>query len=66
MNGGETYVCRFCGKTFARQYKVKNPSWKPGWLPRKVYGTEQLMRLHAKNNFRRHEATCRLRKEPKP
>ena len=50
------HECPHCGRKFPIQYRVKNPgiaSWQG-----KEYGTCQLMRVHALNNFRKHVKAC--------
>jgi hypothetical protein len=57
--GESKFTCPICAREFPTQYKVKNPRSR-GWHNRdKVYGTAQLMRLHAVNNFRKHVEACR-------
>lgn len=53
MSREKAYTCKVCHKVFPAQYEVKNPG-----RSRKEYGTKQLMRLHASNNFARHERAC--------
>jgi len=47
------YSCCHCLRAFPLEYAVKNPRAE------KPRGTDQLMRLHAWNNFRRHVFVCR-------
>ena len=55
-----TFICSACFKEFPAEYHVKNPGPNVRRIGQadKVYGTGQLMKLWAWNNFRRHQKAC--------
>ncbi len=52
------WVCPVCKRHFPCAYRVKNRGAKC-FNSHKVYGTKQLMALHAWSNFRKHAGACK-------
>ena len=56
------YICETCGGRFPKAYKVHNQGVTT-FGTGKVFGTGQLMRLHALSNFRKHTKACKARQD---
>lgn len=59
----EPYRCAICGREFPYEYDVQNLgpiTYRSG----KQYGSRQLMRIYASQNFKRHKTACKAKGDP--